>query len=220
MPTDKQIAANRRNARKSTGPRTEAGKNKTRLNAVTHGLTGHLELTTDPARDAFIAGIIGTLKPADPLEHQLAQSIADGYWRINRVSTLENALLAADADDILRAINLLSTYETRLHRKIRLDLQQLRELQSTRRAAAEKENAVSQKAFEECCTLLELKMRRTPDLKLDGDFTHPNGFVFSIRKLFDAMTAKRRMSRAQQNLTTNPYTLDQLERFQNPHPAA
>ena len=51
MPTDKQIGANRLNAEKSTGPRTEAGKNKTRLNAVTHGLTGHLEIdrSTKPA---------------------------------------------------------------------------------------------------------------------------------------------------------------------------
>ena len=39
MSTPKQIAANRRNAQKSTGPRTTAGKAKTRLNPLKHGLT-------------------------------------------------------------------------------------------------------------------------------------------------------------------------------------
>ena len=39
MPTASQIAANRRNAQKSTGPRTAAGKAKTRLNPLKPGLT-------------------------------------------------------------------------------------------------------------------------------------------------------------------------------------
>ena len=39
MATQRQIAANRANARKSTGPRTEAGKRRAKRNALTHGLT-------------------------------------------------------------------------------------------------------------------------------------------------------------------------------------
>src|SRR5690349_8436328 len=39
MASEKQIAANRRNARRSTGPRTPAGKVRAALNALTHGLT-------------------------------------------------------------------------------------------------------------------------------------------------------------------------------------
>ncbi len=38
--TDAQIAANRRNSQRSTGPKTEAGKNRSRRNALKHGLTG------------------------------------------------------------------------------------------------------------------------------------------------------------------------------------
>jgi hypothetical protein len=39
MTTEAQVAANRRNAQKSTGPRTEEGKAKVALKAVTHGRT-------------------------------------------------------------------------------------------------------------------------------------------------------------------------------------
>jgi hypothetical protein len=39
MATEKQITANRKNAQKSTGPRTLNGKRKSRRNAVRHGLT-------------------------------------------------------------------------------------------------------------------------------------------------------------------------------------
>jgi hypothetical protein len=40
MITDRQLEANRRNARNSTGPGTEAGKNVSKLNALRHNLTG------------------------------------------------------------------------------------------------------------------------------------------------------------------------------------
>lgn len=43
MATEKQIEANRRNAAKSTGPRTEAGKARSRFNARRHGLAAALE---------------------------------------------------------------------------------------------------------------------------------------------------------------------------------
>ncbi|MGC1764422.1 MAG: hypothetical protein WA769_15920, partial [Pseudolabrys sp.] len=39
MATEKQLAANRQNAKSSTGPRTEAGKRRSRRNAIRHGLT-------------------------------------------------------------------------------------------------------------------------------------------------------------------------------------
>ena len=60
MDTQRQIEANRRNAQKSTGPRTEAGRARSRLNAVTHGLSRTL-----PAPAS-----------AEPLVLPLAQAIA------------------------------------------------------------------------------------------------------------------------------------------------
>ena len=257
MATEKQIAANRLNAQKSTGPRTEAGRNTSRLNAVKHGLTGQLDVMTDDerqARDTFMAGIIDSLKPADALERQLAHSIADGYWRINRVSAIENNFFAHRPEGPLCALGggsdahnqeldsagesvdpaidralapaltfakhserfqLLGVYEMRLHRKVRLDLKQLRDVQATRRAEearnAEQKQAADRRAFEESCALLELNLRQDDQLDLDGKFTHPNGFVYSIPKLLNAMAVNRRMQHARKNVATNPFTVDELE---------
>ena len=246
MATEKQIEANRLNSQKSTGPRTEAGRNTSRLNAVKHGLTGHLDVMTDAERelrDAFMAGIIDSLKPADALERQFAHSIADGYWRINRVSVIESNFLAVDAynqeldgpadseePEVDRALapaltfmkhperfQLLTVYEMRLHRKVRLDLQQLREIQSTRRAdeakKAEQEQAATRKAFDESCALLELNLRQDDQTDLDGSFTHPSGFVYSTPELINAMAVNRRMKHARQNVASNPFTAAELESF-------
>jgi hypothetical protein len=47
MPSDRQIAANRKNAKKSTGPRSDAGREASRRNARRHGLA--IAIETDPA---------------------------------------------------------------------------------------------------------------------------------------------------------------------------
>ena len=44
--------ANRANAQKSTGPRTEEGKQRSRLNGIRHGLTGQVSIMTDENRAA------------------------------------------------------------------------------------------------------------------------------------------------------------------------
>ena len=51
MATEKQIAANRQNAEKSTGPRTEYGKRRSRRNAMRHGLAAEtvIDVLEDPA---------------------------------------------------------------------------------------------------------------------------------------------------------------------------
>jgi hypothetical protein len=100
MASDKQIEANRRNALLSTGPRTDAGKRRSRLNAYHHGLTGHLAVMTGEqkqAHDAFVAELAGDLKPVGAFERQIAQSIAETQWRINRVAVIENNIFAAGA---------------------------------------------------------------------------------------------------------------------------
>jgi hypothetical protein len=50
MTSSRQVAANRRNASKSTGPKTEQGKQRSRSNALRHGLTA--ETVIDTLEDA------------------------------------------------------------------------------------------------------------------------------------------------------------------------
>jgi hypothetical protein len=74
MTSDRQIAANRRNAKKSTGPRSEAGRRKSSYNAIRHGLA--TDITSDPA---FQEGLeqMTKLFSQDSAEENLALASSD-----------------------------------------------------------------------------------------------------------------------------------------------
>jgi hypothetical protein len=92
-----QIEANRRNALQSTGPRSEIGKKTSSLNALRHGLTSRIVVlpTEDlAAYQTFSAEFLVDLAPATFAERQFAQTIIDTQWRLNRVRSLEDGMLA------------------------------------------------------------------------------------------------------------------------------
>src|SRR5713226_2261728 len=87
MTSEAKIEANRRNAFKSTGPKTEWGRARARLNALRHGMTAKQLVATDEdfgdfAR--FSAELRATLAPADAVEEQLVESIVVSTWRLRR----------------------------------------------------------------------------------------------------------------------------------------
>ena len=88
MTTQKQIEANRRNARKSTGPKTEAGKAASAANAISHGLTAAGDvLLQDESVDAFEElqrDMLADLAPQDALQGMLARRIVQLLWRLDR----------------------------------------------------------------------------------------------------------------------------------------
>jgi hypothetical protein len=97
MPSTDQLVANLANAQHSTGPKTEKGKHRTRLNAYRHGLTGQICLLTADEHEAFdqhCAGIRESLEPVGALEIDLAQSIAEDRWRLKRARALETGIFA------------------------------------------------------------------------------------------------------------------------------
>ena len=95
MLSEKQLAANRANAQKSSGPKSQSGKKRSSLNAVRHGLTGQVVVLPNEDMQAFhqfTTEIIDSFKPGDPAERQLAQSYAGFQWRINRAAAIEDNL--------------------------------------------------------------------------------------------------------------------------------
>src|SRR3954466_5943205 len=96
MATAKQIEANRRNAEKSTGPKTEEGKSQSRLNALKHGLGAiHVPLPHEDPNELphILAGLMETYQPANAQEQMLVHNIASAYLRMQRASRFEAAIM-------------------------------------------------------------------------------------------------------------------------------
>ena len=78
--TEAQLNARRENAKHSTGPRTDAGKKRSSLNAFRHGLTGQIVVHTPEDQEAFTKhcdGIREALAPTGAIEIDLAQAKAN-----------------------------------------------------------------------------------------------------------------------------------------------
>ena len=96
MATQKQIEANRRNAQKSTGPKTVEGKAKSRFNALKHGMTANVAVL--PHEDKFsyeelLRSTIESYQPATGAELMLVELVAINYWRLLRARRVETATL-------------------------------------------------------------------------------------------------------------------------------
>ena len=87
-----RAAINRPNSQQSTGPRTAAGKQRSSLNALRHGLTAAsavLPSEDQAALDAHRRGFFDEYQPATSTESQLVQELANTSWRLNRIPLLE-----------------------------------------------------------------------------------------------------------------------------------
>jgi hypothetical protein len=103
----RQWAANRENAQRSTGPRTPAGKRRSRQNALRHGLTA--QTVIDGLEDgedyrAFEAAIVADYDAHTALERELVLRLASLLWRIRRASGIETDLLRIQAEIITERV--------------------------------------------------------------------------------------------------------------------
>jgi hypothetical protein len=95
MSSFKQIEANRRNALKSTGPTTPEGKERSRCNAVRHGLTAETVIAAFEDADdyqAFEAAVIADYDAETAVERELVLRLASVLWRLRRATAIETAL--------------------------------------------------------------------------------------------------------------------------------
>ncbi|HXR77922.1 MAG TPA: hypothetical protein VN737_18225 [Bryobacteraceae bacterium] len=113
MSTEHQIAANRANARQSTGPRTVDGKARSARNNFRHGLASARLIVPgeDPAGfDELVEGLRADYNPATQTEDQLILRMAQHFWLAQRAVRLQNeAFLAGYTPDKLA---LLLRYQT------------------------------------------------------------------------------------------------------------
>jgi len=103
MTSYRQIEANRRNALKSTGPKTEAGKQASRCNSVRHGLTAETVIgALEDAEDykAFEAAITADYDAQSAVERELVLRLASLLWRLRRATTMETGLFEIQADHL------------------------------------------------------------------------------------------------------------------------
>lgn len=92
MISNKQLAANRLNAQKSTGPKTEEGKAVSRLNSLRHGLLAQdvvLPGENESAFDALYEQLREEFSPQGELEFCLVERIATSCWRLRRIGKVE-----------------------------------------------------------------------------------------------------------------------------------
>ena len=218
MSTHAQSTANRANAEKSTGPKSLEGKQRSRINAFRHGLTGQICVATAEDAEALARhcrGIHDSLRPQGALETDLTQSIAEDRWRLARAKALELSIFALGLEnqqslttgnsevDVAFSqartwlaeshnIELLTLYEQRIQRSLEKSHRQLHTLQAERRAA-------HQQAVEEASLLAKLAQSKGKTYDPKDDFD-PNilatGFVYSPADFAAAMFRHRRLEEA------------------------
>jgi hypothetical protein len=103
MTSFKQIEANRRNAQKSTGPTTVDGKQRSRINALRHGLTAETVIgVLESAEDyvAFETAVMAEYDPQSVIARELVARLASLLWRLRRATAIETGLFEMQADPL------------------------------------------------------------------------------------------------------------------------
>ena len=172
MASEKQIAANRTNAQKSTGPRTPEGKAVVSLNSLTHGLrSSRVVLPGDDEAEfqQLCADLHAEWQPQTPTETHLLQRMTVALWKLDRLEHLEWACylecslqyttedgFAIDSNNeivsnilpeefrVRDMIDRVSHHQARLERSYDKALSQLQQLRKARAALQPAVSAITQ----------------------------------------------------------------------------
>ncbi len=103
MASEKQRLANRRNAQRSTGPRTPAGKAASSRNALRHGLRARATLLPGENRRAFrrlFRAFLAEYRPSGPLQEFLVEQLTIAYWKLSRLTRIEAQVYRHRSSDV------------------------------------------------------------------------------------------------------------------------
>jgi hypothetical protein len=216
-----RASINRANAQHSTGPRSEAGKQRSSLNALRHGLTGQvIVLPTEDlaAYQRHSQAFLDEYQPKGANETQLVQSLLDTAWQVNRAATIALNLLTlglTELEDRIRAshpeaeaglvlalayrehdrayIN-IGIQRQRLSRQYERTLALLRQIQAERRVSEQRQLDQAAKIF---------KMHQDENLPGQAAPYNPSpynpaddGFVFSTAEIETHLGREERRQQA------------------------
>jgi hypothetical protein len=190
MTSSRQIEANRRNALKSTGPKTEAGKQTSRCNAVRHGLTAETVIgALEDAEEykAFEAAITADYDAQSAVERELVLRLASILWRLRRATTMETGLFEIQA------------HRLQNHRENRQMLTDSRDVIHTlfQRAECDSKMKTDETVFARCF----LGLANLPNFALDrlsryeATLWHQAGRILFALDALDRRKPQERMSR-------------------------
>jgi hypothetical protein len=103
MPSQRQIDANRRNAKKSTGAQTPEGRAAVRSNFLRHGLTAQTAVLANENREHFdemLEAFQAEYRPAGPTENLLVHQMVMAAWRLPRMRGIETGLFNLGISDL------------------------------------------------------------------------------------------------------------------------
>ena len=138
MATAAQVSANRENAQKSTGPRTEEGKARSSKNATKHGFNSKEFIVADNQQEEFASlseSLRKQVSPLGALEQEVFTQLLHAAWNLRRVRRLEAELAGGDIDPLADAsldglLDRLARYHARFERTFYRAMKELRTLQT------------------------------------------------------------------------------------------
>ena len=135
--SQKQQAANRRNALLSTGPATQEGKEAVRLNALRYGLRARSILLPDEKPEDYYrlcADLEAEWNPQNRTEQLLLEQMVVAQWKLARLEVGERSIFAQGmpAERQMALLDRFSTQRSRLERSFNTAMHELRQLQKTR----------------------------------------------------------------------------------------
>ena len=147
MATKKQIAANRRNAKKCTGPKTPEGKAASSMNNLRHGLRARtviLEGEKPEEFDEILTGLQDQFQPQNPGERHLVDQAAIAQWKLVRAEAYESR--SRDKDPSIEACSAMFCKMTlvtgrleRTYSRACKELERIKAVREKQREASEKQ---------------------------------------------------------------------------------
>lgn len=150
MATEKKIKENRKNSQKSTGPKTNKGKEISSQNSIKHGLLSKtlvIKGESSNSYEVFRNGVYDDLQPMTAMETLLVEKIVNYAWRLRRAVQAETVLLENGLNDKwstkkldaffsgfeAKKIQNICRYESTIEKHFYRSLKELREIQNARK---------------------------------------------------------------------------------------